>query len=75
MVTRRLFQLPEAVRAPFCASGSDAASSPSGEDQRRRQVRAAETRLLYENATLGIVVTVVSITGRRRWAQVSTAAS
>ena len=59
MVTRRLFQVPKAVRAPFCASGSDAASSPSGEDQRRRQVRAAETRLLYENATLGIVVTVV----------------
>ena len=59
MVTRRLFQVPKAVLAPFCASGSDVASSPSGEDQRRRQVRAAETRLLYENATLGIVVTVV----------------
>jgi signal transduction histidine kinase len=28
-------------------------------DQRTRQIRAAETRLLYENATTGIVVTIV----------------
>ena len=57
---RRLVQLSEAVRAPYCASGSDAASGPpSSGDERRRQVRAAETRLLYENANVGIVVTVV----------------
>jgi signal transduction histidine kinase/ActR/RegA family two-component response regulator len=30
-----------------------------GEDRHRRQIDAAETRLLYENATTGIVVTVV----------------
>jgi signal transduction histidine kinase/ActR/RegA family two-component response regulator len=29
------------------------------DDQRQRQVRAAETRLLFENATTGIVVTIV----------------
>ena len=29
------------------------------EDQRKRQMHAAETRLLYENATTGIVVTIV----------------
>ena len=28
-------------------------------DQRRQQVRAAETRLLYENATTGIVASVL----------------
>jgi len=37
----------------------DVSSHPSAEDRRTRQVRAAETRLLYDNATTGIGVTVV----------------
>ena len=32
---------------------------PMADDQRKQQVRAAETRLLYENATTGIAVTIV----------------
>jgi signal transduction histidine kinase len=66
---RRFLQVPETVRALFCTSGSGATSSPhAGGNQRRRQVRAAETRLLYENATVGIVVTVI-IAGMLAYAQ------
>jgi signal transduction histidine kinase len=35
------------------------ASSPFGEDPRQRQIEAAETRLLYDNAWTGIVATFV----------------
>ena len=44
------------ARAP--ASGETPLRSP-GDDHRKRQVHAAETRLLYENATTGVAVTVV----------------
>jgi signal transduction histidine kinase/ActR/RegA family two-component response regulator len=37
----------------------DVSRRVSADDQRQRQVRAAETRLLFENATTGIVVTIV----------------
>ena len=40
--------LPQGVSHPFLPDG-----------HRERQVYAAETRLLYENATTGIVVTIV----------------
>ena len=57
---RRRFQAPEAVRALVCAAEPGATSAGSvGSAQRQRQVRAAETRLLYENAGTGIVAAVV----------------
>jgi signal transduction histidine kinase/ActR/RegA family two-component response regulator len=63
MVTRRagqgFGQVPETVRALFCARKSDAPTTLAAAIQRQRQLRAAQTRLLYENASLGIVVTVV----------------
>jgi signal transduction histidine kinase/ActR/RegA family two-component response regulator len=39
-------------------SGATSTRSPGG-DQRQRQVRAAETRLLYENGITGILATIV----------------
>ena len=57
---RRFWHIPEAIRAFFCARESGAASSlPPAGGQRQRQVHAAQTRLLYENANVGIVVTIV----------------
>jgi signal transduction histidine kinase/ActR/RegA family two-component response regulator len=35
------------------------AARPQADDQRQQQMRAAETRLLYENATTGTAVTIV----------------
>jgi signal transduction histidine kinase/ActR/RegA family two-component response regulator len=58
---RRPFrQAVEAVRSFACAPPPRIAMdrAPTGDD-RRRQVLAAETRLLYENATTGIVSTVL----------------
>jgi len=56
---RGFWQVPETVRALFCARKSDAPSTLAAGIQRQRQLHAAQTRLLYENANLGIVVTVV----------------
>ena len=44
-----------------------------GGRHRRSQVQAAETRLLYENATLGIVVTIVItlLLAYAQWAVIS----
>ena len=56
---RGFWQVPETVRALFCARKSGAPSTLAAGIQRQRQLHAAQTRLLYENATLGIVVTVV----------------
>src|SRR5262245_16366882 len=59
-LTRRFFQIPETSKALL--RNSDSAGEPNprpGGPHRRGQVRAAETRLLYENANLGLVVTIV----------------
>ena len=50
--------MPQGVSHPFLA-----------DDRRQRQVHAAETRLLYENATTGIVVTIViaSVVAYAHW--------
>jgi signal transduction histidine kinase/ActR/RegA family two-component response regulator len=51
---------PAAARALVCARESSIASSPPpGGDARQRAVEATETRLLYQNATTGIVATLV----------------
>ena len=44
---------------PPAPESGDTSRPPLGGDRRQRQVRAAETRLLYENASTGIAVTVV----------------
>ena len=56
---RRFWQVPETVGALFRTRTPHATPNPTLDDQRRRQVQAAQTRLLYENANIGIVVTVV----------------
>ena len=56
---RGFWQVPETVRGLFCARKSGAPSTLAAGIQRQRQLHAAQTRLLYENANLGIVVTVV----------------
>ena len=57
---RRAFgQVPETVRALFCARKSGAPSTLAAGIHRQRQLHAAQTRLLYENANLGIAVTIV----------------
>jgi signal transduction histidine kinase/ActR/RegA family two-component response regulator len=48
----------EQTRAGAAGSGHRSRRS-RGRDARQRQVHAAETRLLYENATTGITVTIV----------------
>src|SRR5687768_5619503 len=67
-------QGPEAVRTLVCAPESGVASSPlPGGDGRERAVQAAETRLLYENARTGIVVTIVisSLLAYAQWVVIS----
>ena len=56
---RGFWQVPETARALFCARKSGAPSTLAAGIQRQRQLHAAQTRLLYENANLGIAVTVV----------------
>ena len=56
---RGFWQVPETVRALFCARKAGAPSTLAASIHRQRQLHAAQTRLLYENANLGIVVTVV----------------
>jgi signal transduction histidine kinase/CheY-like chemotaxis protein len=55
-LSRRLAQAAEAVRTFACTPAGVLASAPLSEAHRRQQVLAAETRLLYENATTGVVV-------------------
>jgi len=57
---QRLAKAAEAVRTFACGSASDVALTPppAGND-RRQQVHAAETRLLYENSTTGVVASVL----------------
>jgi signal transduction histidine kinase/ActR/RegA family two-component response regulator len=55
---RGFWQVPETVRALFCAR-NPGPTTLAASLQRQRQLHAAQTRLLYENANLGIVVTVV----------------
>ena len=53
-------QVAEAARTPGRDSQSGVASTASrGGNERQHQVRAAETRLLYENADTGIAATIV----------------
>ena len=71
---RRFWQPPEALRAFFCARESEATSStPLDGDGRQRQVQAAETRLLYDNAGTGIVATIViaSLFAYTQWGVIS----
>jgi signal transduction histidine kinase/FixJ family two-component response regulator len=57
---RRFLQVPEATKELLCTAESGAASAPPVRGHNRRaQVQAAETRLLYENANVGVVVTIV----------------
>ena len=72
---RRFWQVPETVGALFRTRTSHATSNPTLDGQRRRQVQAAQTRLLYENANVGIVVTVViaSLLAYAQWDVVSPA--
>jgi signal transduction histidine kinase/CheY-like chemotaxis protein len=66
---------PAAARALACAGESSIASRAplGGNDARQRAVQAAETRLLYQNATTGIVATVViaSILAYAQWVVVT----
>jgi signal transduction histidine kinase/CheY-like chemotaxis protein len=65
---------PAAVRVAVCARESSIASSAApASDTRRRALKAAETRLLYQNATTGIVATLVitSLLAYAEWAVVS----
>jgi signal transduction histidine kinase len=71
---RRFWQAPEAVTALVGAPESGPTSRPPlGGDRRQRQVQAAETRLLYENASTGIVVTIViaSLLAYAQWVVIS----
>jgi signal transduction histidine kinase/ActR/RegA family two-component response regulator len=57
---RPFLRAVEAVKSFACAPPSRvAAGTRATGDDRQRQVFAAETRLLYENATTGIIVSVV----------------
>ena len=47
------------MRTQLCAAAPAVTSPLPRGGNRRRQVRAAETRLLYENATTGIIATIV----------------
>ena len=47
------------MRAQVCAAAPAVTSTLPRGGNRQRQVRAAETRLLYENATTGIIATIV----------------
>ena len=67
-------QGPEAVRTLVRAPESGVTSRPpGGGDRRERQVQAAETRLLYENAGTGIVVTILiaSLLAYAQWVIIS----
>ena len=70
---RLFFRAADAVRARIRVSGPGAASSPPFGGGRQRQVRAAETRLLYENAGTGIVATIVigSLLAFAQWVVIS----
>jgi signal transduction histidine kinase/ActR/RegA family two-component response regulator len=66
--------LPSAVGALACASESGVISSPSlGGDAHEREVQAAETRLLYENASTGIIAAIViaSLLAYAQWDVIS----
>jgi len=69
LLARRLLEVP-ALRTLLCTAESN---PRPGELHRRRQVRAAETRLLYENANLGIVSTVAIalLLAYAQWAVIS----
>jgi signal transduction histidine kinase/ActR/RegA family two-component response regulator len=58
-----------------CAAAPDLTSRPPGDSdhQRQAQVQAAETRLLYENASTGVVATIViaSLLAYEQWFIVS----
>ena len=71
---RRFLQVPETAKALLCTAESGAPSPPPlGGHHRRSQVQAAETRLLYENGALGIVVTIVIalLLAYAQWAVIS----
>ena len=56
---QRFVQAADAFKTFACAPSSLAWSMSLPAQHRTRQVHAAETRLLYENATTGIVASVV----------------
>ena len=68
-LARRFLEVP-ALRALLCTAESN---PRAGGLHRRRQVRAAETRLLYENANLGIVSTIIIalLLAYAQWAVIS----
>ena len=70
---QQFLQATEALHPLAPASGSDAASSRSSDDRRQRQVHAAETRLLYDNASTGILATIViaSLLAYAQWGVVT----
>src|SRR6266542_6714167 len=58
------------TRCPYMTPSSSPAEAAYGHrDSRRRQILAAQVRLLYSNANVGVVVTLVAtaILGRLQW--------
>src|SRR4051794_10621011 len=51
------------------SSGAAHPSDPRAADRRQKQVHAAETRLLYENANTGILITILiaALLGYAQW--------
>ena len=56
---RQWSQDRDLTHAPFCAAAPSLGSTLPRSEHRQRQVQAAETRLLYENAGTGITATIV----------------
>ena len=70
---RRRFPVADPPPALVSGPATGAASTPPSAGDRRRQVHAAETRLLYENAGTGIVATIVigSLLAYAQWVVIS----
>jgi signal transduction histidine kinase/ActR/RegA family two-component response regulator len=56
---RRLSQISDGVRALIRPPSKIPSDPPSASDTRERQVHAAETRLLYDNVSTGVVATII----------------
>jgi signal transduction histidine kinase/DNA-binding NarL/FixJ family response regulator len=70
----RVSRAPLVTGVFSCAPETGATSTlPLDREQRQRQVKAAETRVLYENASTGVVVTIViaSLVAYAEWGFVS----
>ena len=70
---RQFVQDRQAMRGQVCTAAPAVTSTLPRGGNRQRQVQAAETRLLYENATTGIIATIViaSLLAYAQWAVIS----